>query len=230
MPRVALLVGNSTFSSDPGIPTLLFPPADVKAFAAVLEDPKIGRFDCVEMLIEKDKDEILRRFATLLRGYPGATILFYYSGHGMVSDDGRLILATSDTMETLLPATGVPFENLISTKNHFGCGRFFAILDCCYAGLASPHIKGSEDNQLKAFGDGKGVFFLGAANATAVTREDTGLGHGVLTAAILEGLHSGQADTDGDGRITGPNLLDWCREYTKNRNTKQPVAGQSCRR
>jgi serine/threonine protein kinase len=221
--RVALLVGNSTFASDSGIANLRFPPADVEAFAAVLEDRKIGRFDRVVRLVESDHDEILTQFTILLKEWPGATTLFYYSGHGKVSDNGRLILAASDTTEKLLPATGVPFENLIATKEDVGVGRFFVILDCCYAGLASPHIKGSEDDQLKAFAEGKGVFFLGAANATTVAREDTRLGHGVLTAAILEGLRSGQADTDGDGRITGPNLFAWCRDYAIKRDTKRPV-------
>jgi uncharacterized caspase-like protein len=88
----------------------------------------------------------------------GAICLFYYSGHGKISDSGRLFLAASDTRERLLPATGVPFASILEMKEDFGCSRFCAILDCCYAGLGSANIKGTTDEQLKAFAEGQGCF------------------------------------------------------------------------
>jgi hypothetical protein len=70
---------------------------------------------------------------------------------------------------------------------------------------------------------GKGVFFLGAANATAVAREDEKLAHGVLTTAIIDGLKSGLADVDNDGRVTGPDLFSWCRDFANKHGSHRPI-------
>src|SRR5262249_8784654 len=223
MRRVALLVGNAKFAERSGIAQLRFPAADVEAMASVLSDPEVGRFDRVESLIDESRETILTALNTILDEERGATFLFYYSGHGKVSDRGRLFLAASDTKDRLLPATGVPFAEILETKDDVGCSRFCAVLDCCYAGLGSGNIKGSADEQLRSFADGTGVFFLGAANATAVAREDANLAHGILTAAIVDGLKSGRADVDNDGRITGPDLFSWCRDFAVKRGTHKPV-------
>jgi len=223
MRRVALLVGNSKFNDNSGIANLEFPKADVEGLADLLSHPDIGRFDRVETLVEASKDQILNTLARLLDDERGATVLFYYSGHGKVSDSGRLYLAASNTTERHLPADGVPFAAVIDMKDDYGCSRFFAILDCCYAGLASSVMKGSSDDQLKAFADGRGVFFLGAANATAAAREAQDLGHGVLTAGIILGLQTGKADVSNTGRITGPDLFAWCRNFASARGSVRPV-------
>jgi Periplasmic binding protein/Caspase domain len=221
MRRVALLVGNSTFAPDAAIPNLRFPPADVEAIADVLKE--VGSFSRIEPLIEADSGQIIRTLSTLLDEERGAMVFFYYSGHGKISDGGRLILAASNTVDRHLLATGVPFGSILAIKDDYSCSRFCAVLDCCYAGLGAPDIKGSEDEQLKAVANGRGIFFLGAANATTVAKENVELGHGVLTAAILEGLRTGEADVDNDGRITGPELFTWCKDYAKSRNYHAPV-------
>jgi hypothetical protein len=207
--RVALLVGNSEFARDSGLSTLRFPPADVDALAALLDDTKIGRFDRVEKLVNRTSGDIVNAIDNLLHQERGAFVVFYYSGHGIVSDGGRLYLAATNTKNGR-PASGVLFAQLMQLKDDYGYSRFSVVLDCCFAGLARDDLKASPDDQLKAFAEGKGVFFLGAANSTQAAREDPALGHGVLTAAILAGLKSGDADLDGDGRISGSDLYNWC--------------------
>jgi hypothetical protein len=177
----------------------------------------------VVTLVEKSKDEILTSVASVLDEERGATFFFYYSGHGKVSDGGRLYLAASNTTERHLPANGVRFDSIIEMKDDFGCGRFCAVLDCCYAGLASDIMKGSKEDQLKSFVHGKGVFFLGAANSTTAAREEADLGHGVLTAAIIDGLSTGKADTNNRGRITGSDLFAWCRDFAAVRGAVRPI-------
>jgi len=97
---------------------------------------------------------------------------------------------------------GVSFAAILEMKESLGYGRFAAILDCCFAGLGSPDIRGSEDDQLKSYAQGRGVFFLGAANATEAAKEDESLGHGLLTAATIDGLQNGLADA-------APIVLRW---------------------
>jgi hypothetical protein len=223
MRRVAILVGNATFGAGSGLTNLRFPIADVQGLDIILRDPEIGRYDRVVSVIDKRADEILTELNGVLDEERGASVLFYYSGHGKPSDTGKLYLAASNTTERLLPATGVSFASILEMKDSYGFGRFAAILDCCFAGLGSPDIKGAEDDRLKAFTEGRGIFFLGAANATEAAKEDINLGHGVLTAAILEGLKTGLADMDGDGRISGPDLFAWCRDFAKQHGSHKPV-------
>jgi hypothetical protein len=223
MRRVALLVANSEFGPASGIANLRFPQADVRELAEVLRDPKIGKFDRVETIIEKTRDEIETSVAQTLDEERGAMVLFYYSGHGKVSDSGRLYLAANNTTEKHLPANGVRFDAIVDMKDHFGCSRFCVVLDCCFAGLASDVMKGSKDDQLKSFAEGKGIFFLGAANSTTAAREDEKLCHGVLTAGIIEGLSTGRADRSNTGRITGSDLHAWCCDFASAHKAGRPV-------
>jgi Caspase domain len=224
MRRVALLVGNSKFGPESGIADLRYPPSDVEALASILSDPEIGRFDRVVPIVEGTRRQILTAWNAVLDEERGGILLFYYSGHGKVSDGGRLFLAASDTTNRLLGSTGVSWASILEMKDDFGYARCCAVLDCCYAGLGASHVKGgSADEHLKTFAEGKGVFFLAASNATAVAREDEALEHGALTAAIVDGLKSGLADMDNDGRVTGPDLFRWCRDFASKRKTHLPV-------
>ncbi|WP_087750649.1 caspase family protein [Paraburkholderia caledonica] len=223
MRRVAFLVGNANFDRDSGLQCLRFPLLDVESLRSLLKDPAIGAYDRVVITRDATKDEILNKFATLLDEERGATTLFYYSGHGKVSDSGKLFLAAKNSTDRLITANGVAFRSLIEIKDDFGCGRFCAILDCCYAGLGADDIKGSEDDQLRSAVEGKGIYFLGAATSTSVAKEDVQLGHGFLTAAILAGLETGRADVDLDGRISGPDLFSWCRDFAVKRAFHLPV-------
>src|SRR4051812_22652199 len=120
MRRIAFLVGSSIFQADSGLTNLSFPPSDVEALAAVLRDSTIGRYDLVKALIEPTKDEILTSLADLLDNERGAFVFFYYSGHGLVSDSGRLFLAATNTTERLLPANGVSVASIFEMKDDFG--------------------------------------------------------------------------------------------------------------
>ncbi|WP_250538967.1 MULTISPECIES: caspase family protein [unclassified Caballeronia] len=223
MRRVALLIGNDRFSPGSGLHDLRYPSRDVSELAPVLRDPSIGAYDRVELCVNGTKDEVLGKLASLLDEERGATALFYYSGHGKVSDSGRLFLATKDTRERLLSATAVAFSHVLEVKDDYGCSRFCAILDCCYAGLGSTDVKGSDADRIRSFVEGSGVYFLGATSASSVAKEDRELGHGILTAGMLEGFRTGLADVDHDGRITGSDLFAWCREYSANQGRQRPV-------
>ena len=223
MRRVAFLVGNSTFSPESGLSQLRFPPDDVKSLEGVLLDPKIGRYDKVASLVNNTCQKILKEYNTFLREERGAEILFYYSGHGKPSDQRKLFLAAHDTSQDDLLISGIPFSTIIELKENYGVRTFTAILDCCFAGLGSPDVKGSEADELKAMGSGRGVFFLGAANSTEIAKENEELRHGVLTSAILEGLNTGLADRDNDGQVSGNDLFSWCADYAQRRGAQRVV-------
>ena len=84
-------------------------------------------------------------------------------------------------------------------------------LDCCYSGAAGAQMtRGSIAAPLQAgrggAPDGTGLYILAAADATETAKEANGLG--VFTHHLVQGIRTGAADTDHDGRITVSELAE----------------------
>src|SRR5919109_1034217 len=106
--KLALLIGNSQYQ-DPKLAKLNAPDSDVSELAKILEDPAIGGFDQVttvlselsstvrvaigEFFDDKQKDDLL---------------LLYFSGHGLLDENGLFYLALKDTQYKHPRATGIP--------------------------------------------------------------------------------------------------------------------------
>lgn len=238
MNRIAILIGNGTFGlpvdqiggqdlqayqEQPGLPDLKYPGNDVSALAAVLKDRDIGNFDGVFDLVNKKAKRILELTEDVMRDNSDAFILFYYTGHGKIDSDGRLFLAARDTRADKLHSSGLRFESLIEMKSAHAISRMGIVLDCCYAGIAEDKVKGVIEDKMGAMLGGNGVFFLGACGRTQQAREDDALGHGVLTAGILEAIRSGTADYDNDGCISAPDLLTYCQKFMRAFSKQEPV-------
>ncbi|MDQ6949615.1 MAG: caspase family protein, partial [Actinomycetota bacterium] len=87
----ALLVGNSTFPSDPhNLQSLEGPVNDIAVLRDALTDTEVGLFEptAVRMLPERTMSEILIELETF---FGSATrddrLLLYYSGHGLLTDE-----------------------------------------------------------------------------------------------------------------------------------------------
>ncbi len=221
--RVAILIGNRTFEPKSGLEPLKFPERDVTDLAAILRDPEIGRFDEVILIMDQPSVQIKLRIEKALKQNTGAFVLIYYSGHGKVSDARRLYLAARDTQEDSLVATAVRFDDIIEMKENTGHSRVGIILDCCFAGLGQDAVKGGADDQVRALVGGKGIFFIGACGSTQPAKEDDALGHGVLTAAVLDGLKGGKAARDNDGTIRVSDLFNYCGSFISSHARQFPV-------
>jgi len=221
--RVAILIGNRTFEPSSGLEPLKYPERDVIDLAAILRDRDIGRFDVVIPIIDQPSLQIKLAIEKMLKQNLGAFVLIFYSGHGRVSDSNRLYLAARDTQEDLLVATAVRFDDIIEMKENTGHSRVGIILDCCFAGLGQDAVKGSAEDQVKAIVSGKGIFFIGASSSIQHAKEDDSLAHGLLTAAIIDGLKGGKAARDNDGTIKVSDLFDYCRAFMSTRAKQIPV-------
>ena len=232
--RVAVLIGNRTFEPDSGLAGLKYPALDVEAVAKLLRDPEIGRFDEVTTLVDEPSGTIKLAVERAFKRNPGAFVLIYYSGHGKVSDASRLYLAARDTHEDSLVATAVRFDDLIEMKESAGQARVGVVLDCCFAGLGQADMKGGgEGDELNAISGatkevvgrvgGKGIFFIGASGSTQPAKEDEVLGHGLLTAAIVDGLKGGDAARDNSGAIRVSDLYAHCAGFIATRGKQRPV-------
>lgn len=67
-------------------------------------------------------------------------LIFYYAGHGIPGDDGKLFFASKDTIRSDYEITSVDSSRLFSYLNRFGVNELIVILDCCYAAQSKENL------------------------------------------------------------------------------------------
>jgi hypothetical protein len=213
--RFALIVANYDFK-DPDIGSLAAPQNDAEAFYNVLSDPKIGGFKA-EKLINRDSTTIRKAVMSFFGRdrKKEDTLLFYYTGHGMKGDDGKFYFVASDTERKFLPATAVPAGYVKERMEDSFSKRQVLILDCCYGGSFMRDWDRKADRSVCArdlFG-GEGRVILTASDSMQYAFEgDKREGESVrsiYTAKLVEGLRTGEADSDGDGFVTHNDLQNY---------------------
>lgn len=218
--KLALIIGNSQYE-DLNLARLVTPDADVNALAAILRHPDIGAFDDVVTLVNQSAETIRRAVAGFFVGRSrDDLLLLYFSGHGIRDDRGQLFLAVKDTERSLLRGTAIPAAFVTEEMDNSRSRRQVLILDCCHSGAFSRGMKGAPGASVgtaTAFeGTGSGRVVLTATDSTQYAWEGELLigqaENSVFTHYLIQGLRSGQADTDADGHITLDELYNYIYE------------------
>jgi hypothetical protein len=211
--KAALLIGTTRYD-DARLAQLHAPDADIEALAAVLRDPDLCAFDSVEVLRDQVFAEVqlaVSRFFS--EGKKDDLLLWYFSGHGIVDDAGRLYLCLKNSNRSLIRATALRAGALSDEIDLCRSERQVVILDCCHAGAFVRGAKGGTGigetvGTMAAFeGTGRGRVVLTATDATQFAFEgdritgETG-NRSLFTHFFIEALTTGLADSDGDGQIT----------------------------
>ena len=214
--KYALIIGNDKYT-DPILARLSTPGADTWGLAHLLRDEKIGNFDEVIPLINQTEGEIRRALSSFLANKkPDDLIVVYFSGHGVLDARGRLFLALKDTQTNMLTATALPSSFIADELDNCRSKRQILILDCCHSGAFARGVKAGEQKAMTATtfeGNGYGRVVLTASDATQFALEGDQVINqtelSLFTHFLLEGLRTGEADTDSDGYIS----LDEWYEY-----------------
>jgi hypothetical protein len=115
------------------------------------------------------------------------TVLFYFSGHGVIKENGGYI-ATPDHQ---LNDEGVSMDEILRIVNASEARNRIVILDCCHSGaLGKPSSGGGLSLQIE-----EGVTILTSCRANEVSME--GDEHGLFTNLLLEAVKGGAADLSG---------------------------------
>ena len=217
--KYALIIGSNQYD-DPKLAQLKTPAADSQALAKVLDDKTIGGFDEVTPLINQTETVVRRAVSGFLTNKkPDDLVLVYFSGHGVLDDRGRLYLALKDTLVSLLKATSIPSSFLADEMDSCRSKRQILILDCCHSGAFERGTKGEQKaiTETTFEGSGFGRVVLTASDSTQYALEgdqvikQTELS--LFTHFLLEGLKTGEADTNNDGQVS----LDEWYDYTYGR-------------
>jgi hypothetical protein len=218
--KLALIIGSSEYD-DPTLARLVAPRADVTALESVLTHPEVAGFDDVTVLIDQPESVVRRAIARFFAEKSRDDLpLLYFSGHGVLDDQGQLYLAMKDTEHNLLSATAIPATLITREMDLSHPRRQVLILDCCHSGAfarGAKGIVGARVGTAAAFeGNGYGRVVLTATDSTQYAWEgDRILGqaeNSLFTHHLIEGLQTGLADADGDGDITLDELYTYVHE------------------
>ena len=176
----------------------------------MLRDPNIGNFNRVEIIFDQPSQEIQRQIRDLFhRRKKHDLLLLYFFGYGVLGEAGHLFLAASDTELDSLQGTAIPAAHVTDSMDRSFSRQQILILDCVHIAAFAPGARielGSSVGVGPAF-EGKGYwrFVLAANDTTQVAWTGDALPGDAqqsgFTRYLIQGLGTGAADLDQDGRI-----------------------------
>ncbi|MFE7166201.1 DnaJ C-terminal domain-containing protein [Streptomyces sp. NPDC057616] len=223
--RDALLIATGRYD-DRTLSTLRSPGQDCASLAGVLADPGIGAFR-TEQVRDAPAHQVMRAVERFFMDRSrDDLLLLHISCHGIKDDDGRLYFAARDTDRDLPASTAVPAAFLRERMERCRARTVVVLLDCCYSGAFLPGSKGDDQIHVRDELGGHGRAVLTATNRTEYAWEGEHVESKVpqpsrFTGALIEGLRTGAADLDGDGRITVTEWYDYVYESLHRAGVKQ---------
>ncbi|MGD9763895.1 MAG: caspase family protein [Candidatus Binatia bacterium] len=153
----------------------------------------------------------LSRF--LAKAGPDDVVVLFVAGHGVrdLASGSYYFLPYPATADTLL-TDGLrmsDFDEMLRVVRR-NVRNVIVMLDTCHSGalgIPSSRIV-SADEMAGQMTAGEGFFLLAASKPSEQSKEQSGLGHGAFTYAILEGLR-GAADSDADGSLPVSELFGY---------------------
>jgi hypothetical protein len=212
----ALVIGISEYP-DPAwkLPAVA---ADVREIAKLLGS-RNGTFKDEEVLVLTDTEATSTAIQKALkdvlgRAKAGETVFVYFAGHGTVdSTDNSFYFVSHDADLSDLAATAMPLTGIRDSFDKSASQRAFLWLDFCHSGgILARRLGKSPDNEQTVLrrtlevvqGHGKVIFAACTPEQSAY--EDSSIGHGLFTHALLRGL---QGDAEVDSEVTTNSLYDY---------------------
>ena len=229
--RNALIVATGAYR-DERFRQLRAPAADAERLASVLRDPAVGDFR-VEVALDEVESVLRRRIARFFaRSDRDDVLLLHVSGHGVKDAHGGLYLAAVDTEMDLLDATSLSAAWLDEQISRSPSRHKLLLLDCCFSGRfpfsATARAGDSVDVQERFQGRGRAVITASTAMEYAYEGDElSGEGQpSYFTAALVEGLETGEADLDQDQWVSVDELYNYVFERVKDRSPNQTPTRQ----
>ena len=223
--RIGILIASSRFPEESKLEDLRFPENDVDGLNEILTSQDHGQFTQTFLLKNKLHHEILLKINQVLReAGKNDLVLIYYSGHGKLNPAGKLHLTSTDSVINALEATSIPVSTIRDYVDISSSNKIVLILDCCFSGAAGEAFaRGGVDDQLHLVSGGRGTYILTASTGIQVAQEKESDQYGVFTKHLIEGIKSGEADLDSDGRITMGDLYRYVHDKVLDEGFQEPM-------
>jgi hypothetical protein len=226
--RLALVVAVTDYV-DAALRRLRAPAGDAAELRDLLADPDIGGFSVTSVINEKAQQIRLAIEDFLADRRPDDVLLVYLSCHGLMDARRRLYFAARDTLKNRLASSGVESHWLFDQLEDCRARRQIVILDCCFSGAFAQGSKGDDDIGIgeRLVGEGRGRVVLTASRGSEYSFEGEPLQGeedprgSVFTSALIGGIRTGRADTDGDGNISVDDAYTYAFEQVRESGTQQ---------
>jgi len=172
--------------------------ADAMKMSALLERHEDNTPNC-EVLLQRhvrEKVKVKMSIAELFQG-EGELVVFYFSGHGMLTDMGGALVTPDFTPGD----EGISMDYILNHANRSSFINKVIILDCCHSGaMGTPAIAQNGMTTLA-----NGITILTASRYFEPAVEENG--QGIFTKLVAEALEGGAADLSGG--ITPGNIYSY---------------------
>ena len=165
-----------------------------------------------------------RKWIELFKNFDG-DILFYFSGHGYLTDIGGYIV----TQEGECGDIGLKMDDLIDLANISCSKSILIILDCCHSGDVADLTAIQTSSSKRIAQLPTGLTILSASQPTELAVEIGG--HGIFTELVIGALSGGAADVR--GRVSAASIYAYVEQalgpwhqrplYKTNADTLPPV-------
>jgi hypothetical protein len=219
--KVALLIGVSEYGEN--ISPLLAPPNDVLAMELVLKNPNMGGFDEVRKLINPDLSQMQIGIQEIFEDRAkDDLVLLFFSGHGITDNQNKLYLATKGTSKRAYKASSVSAQYIQDLSLDSYAKRQIIILDCCYSGAFAEgwQAKSVDINFQQQLG-AEGRVVLTSSTATQTSFQQEGEELSLYTRYLVDGIETGVADNDRDGKIHTRELHGYAKAKVQEVKPKQ---------
>ena len=213
MAKVALLIGVGNYEHPDDLKPLVSAPKDVAAMQRILLNAQMGEFSEVIPLIDPDPMQMQEAIETLYRDRAkDDLVLLFFSGHGIKDDSGKLYFSTRVTRKTprgeLVKSSAVPARFVQEIMGNSRSRRQVMILDCCFSGAFDPSLNAKDDGSLDIRGQlgAEGRVVLTSSSSTEYSFEQQGSDLSIYTRFLVEGIETGAADQDSDGKVSVEEL------------------------
>lgn len=203
MAKRALLIGVDSYDSGDNLTACA---ADAEAMSAVLARHKNGdiNFECITCLDESPEGNrltrpVLRQLARDLFTDFRGEILFYFSGHGALTEEGGYLCTTDAAADDW----GVPMQEIVGMAINSPASDVLFLLDCCHSGnFANPDLLRGRGGSNPIATIRENMTVIAASRDLEPALEEGG--HGRFTAALLDALEGGASDHL--GYVTAPTI------------------------
>lgn len=197
MKKRALLIGFSKYRS--GFDPLPCVEKDLIKIKEILEKPDLGSFDQVKVCLNSELEKSSKEIEKLFReSGKDDVLLLYFSGHGFCNEFGRFYFATSST-EKDSSSTAIAARSIHEFMEDSRCQQQILILDCCFSGSFAKGLKLKSNTAV--------LFSSGLLEYSKQGNELS-----TYTQFLVEGIQTGDADQDKDGKITVDELSAYIKQ------------------
>lgn len=209
--RHALIIGTTQHRWRP-FSCLVSPALDLQGLHAVLTAPGIGGFEAPLPLCDQPAFHVAMELDAFYRDRePGDLLLLYVAGHVLIDESGAPFLITHTAGRGRWRSSIIDFNFLRELMDQSASQQQVVILDCALGsmGAAAPAL-GSQVALEAALG-GRAVL---SASSTIRYHLDEARVSGDASATsmsrrVVHGLRCGEADLDGDGRVSLADLAGY---------------------